>query len=183
MSMKNNSKRLQIGVIGPAGPEEYLEGKVPSQSVYDQAERVGQLLAEQGIVVVTGGKSGVMEYAARGAQRAGGTTVGVIKGGVRGTSNAYTDIEVLSGMAADGLDELLLVLMCDGLILLGGGAGTLEEIAIAYRNNKPIVALAGTGGWADKLGGKFVDEREKGRIELVQGPEAAVAKMLSLVNG
>jgi len=66
----------------------------------------------------------VMEAAARGAKRSGGVTVGVIKGEDRYKSNDFTDVEVVSGMSADGFDEFLIVAMCDGLIALGGGAGT-----------------------------------------------------------
>ena len=178
----NKKKKLQIGVIGPAGPDLYPEGKAPDPRVYQVAEEVGCLLAQAGVTVVTGGKSGIMESAAKGAKSAGGITAGVVIGGKRFTSNPYTDVEILSGMAADGLDELLVVLMCDGLILLGGGAGTLEEIAIAYRNGKPIVAVADTGGWADKLGGTYLDEREKVKIEVETTPAKAVAKILELVK-
>lgn len=45
-------------------------------SVYASAERLGRQLAENDIAIVTGGGPGIMEAATRGAQRAGGTTVG-----------------------------------------------------------------------------------------------------------
>jgi uncharacterized protein (TIGR00725 family) len=172
------TKRYQIGVIGPAGPEEYKAGKKPAKKVYKMSERVGKLLAEAGAIVVTGGKSGVMESAARGAKERGGLTVGVVKGAQRFTSNAFTDIEVVSGMAADGFDEFLVVAMCDALIVLGGGAGTLEEIVIAYRNKKPIIAIEGTGGWAKKVAGTFLDERKRVRVQTARDADDAVRKVL-----
>lgn len=177
-----NSKKLQIGVIGYAGIEEYPKEKAPNEEIYKAAERVGFLLAEKGAIVVTGGKGGIMESAAIGAKKANGTTVGVIKGNQRFRSNNFTDVEILTGMAADGFDEFMLVMMCDVLITIGGGAGTLEEIAIAYRNKKPIIALEKTGGWADKTILECLDERETIKVSAVKSPEEAVEKALELAK-
>ena len=177
--MENNKKKLQIGIIGYAGMEEYPSGAI-KKSIYDMAERVGFLIAQKGAVVVTGGKGGIMESSAFGAKRAGGITVGVIKGNKRFQSNESTDIEVLTGMEADGFDEFMLVSMCDAFIVLGGGAGTLEEITIAYRNKKPIVVIKNTGGWADKMS-EFLDERETVKVDLVETPEEAVKKVFSII--
>jgi uncharacterized protein (TIGR00725 family) len=175
-------RKLQIGVIGYAGPQEYPKGKAPKRGVYKIAEEVGSRLAKQGAIVITGGKSGVMEAAARGAQKLGGITLGVVKGNKRFLSNRFTDVEVLTGMAADGFDEFVLVTMCDVFIVIGGGAGTLEEIAIAYRNKKPIIAIGDTGGWADKLMGTFLDERETGLILVAKNAKDAVSQALRLAR-
>ena len=177
-----NSKKLQIGVIGYAGIEEYPKDKAPKKEIYKAAEQVGFLLAKKGVIVVTGGKGGIMESAAIGAKKAKGITVGVIKGNQRFRSNNFTDVEILSGMAADGFDEFLLVNMCDVLITIGGGAGTLEEIVIAYRNKKPIIALEKTGGWTDKTIGKFLDERETIKVESARTPEEAVKKAIGFAK-
>lgn len=169
-------KKIQIGVIGSAGPEEYSNSKYKI-SILDVAQKVGFYLACEKAIVVTGGKGGVMESAARGAKSAGGTTVGVISG-ARGSSNKYTDIEVRSGMQASGMDELTLVLMCDAVIVIGGGAGTLQEITIAYRNNIPIVTLPITGGWSQKVSGKYLDERKSFKIRPAQDELSAVKKAI-----
>lgn len=175
-------QRTQIGVIGYAGSEEYPDGRQPVQRIYDAAEEIGFLLAQNGATVVTGGKSGVMAAAARGAKRAKGMTVGIVKGTRRFTSNEWTDIEVLSGMTLDGFDEVLLVSMCDALIVAGGGAGTLEEIVLAYRNRKPVIALDATGGWAERLSDTFLDERETERVVRAATPRAAVELALERVR-
>lgn len=180
--MRKQNKKMQIGVIGYAGREEYPKNNVPPQRVYKAAERVGFLLARSGAIVVTGGKSGVMESATRGAKKAGGITVGVIKGNERFLSNKFTDVEILTGMTADGFDEFMLVTMSDALITIGGGAGTLEEITIAYRNNKPIIALENTGGWANKIAGTYLDERKKVRIIPASTPEDAVKMALKFAH-
>ncbi|MES2087997.1 MAG: TIGR00725 family protein [Patescibacteria group bacterium] len=177
----DQKRKLQIGVIGSASQTEYPGKGGASQAMEKAAEDIGFLLAQRGAVVVTGGKGGIMEAAARGAKRGGGVTVGIIKGNRRRTSNKFTDVEVLTGMEADGMDELFLVLMSDALIVLGGGAGTLQEIAIAYRNKKPVVVLGGMGGWGEKLVGKFVDERQLVKLIRAKTPKDAVTKVLSLV--
>jgi uncharacterized protein (TIGR00725 family) len=176
------SRRLQIGVIGSAGKEEYKRGGGSSYTVLKIAREIGSLLAQKDIVLVTGGKGGVMEAAAKGAKEANGLTIGIVKGTQRFVSNKYIDIEVISGMAGEGLDELLLVQMCDALIVLGGGAGTLQELAIAYRNRKPIVVLRNSGGWADKLAGEFLDQRETIKIDVVETLEQAISKVVELAK-
>ncbi|MEK7574919.1 MAG: TIGR00725 family protein [Patescibacteria group bacterium] len=175
-------RKLQIAVIGSAAQSEYRTEGGASLAMQKAAEEVGFLLADQGAIVVTGGKGGIMEAAARGAKRGGGITVGVVKGGRRGVANNFTDVEMLTGMKADGLDELFLVLMSDALIVLGGGAGTLQEIAIAYRNKKPMVVLDGMGGWGEKLSGKFVDERKLVKLVMANNPKDAVTRVCALVK-
>jgi len=180
--MLNNQKKLQIGVIGSAGQDDYENNGAASEEMMIIAREVGELLAKANSVVVTGGKDGIMEAAAEGAKMTGGITVGVIKGRERLTSNQYTDIEIISGMVADGLDELTLVLMCDALIAIGGGAGTLQEIAIAYRNNKPVIAIDCLGGWGEKLAGNYLDERKKIFIKSAKNADEAVNLVLSEID-
>lgn len=180
--MNNQQKKYQIGIIGSAGNDDYNGHNGASENMMAEAEKIGRLLAENNVIVVTGGKGGIMESGAKGAKRAGGQTVGVIKGTKRFTSNNFTDIEVISGMEANGFDEFLLVNMCDALIVVGGGAGTLEEITIAYRNKKPIIALTTQAGWAKKLAGKFLDNRNTIKIETADDAEEAVKKTLELLK-
>ena len=176
------SKKLQIGVIGPAGPEEYPKDKAPVQYIYDTAEEIGKKLAENNCIVVTGGKTGIMESASRGAKNAGGITVGMVTRDERFSSNDYTDVEITLGSEVIGMQEYLLPIMCDALIVLGGGSGTLIEIAAAYSNNRPIIALEKTGSWADLFGNKYIDDREKVKIELAKNADEAVSKTLELVR-
>lgn len=180
--MLSKQKRLQIGIIGSAGPDDYGQIGGANKLMLVAAEKVGQLLAEANAIVVTGGKDGIMAAAAEGTKKAGGLTVGIVKGKDGFSANQYTDIEILSGMLADGLDELILVLMCDALIVIGGGAGTLQEIAIAYRNDKPIIALDNSGGWATELAEKYLDDRKKVYIKAAATLDEAVSLALSAVN-
>lgn len=180
--MLKSQKKLQIGIIGSAGEDDYQKKGGASKEMMQTAYELGQLLAKNNTIVVTGGKDGIMETAAKGAKEASGLTIGVVKGKERFTSNNYIDVEVISGMIADGMDELTLALMCDAVIVVGGGAGTLQEIAIAYRNNKPIVALDNLGGWSEKLANLYLDEREKVLIKSAKSAKEAVNLVLSEIE-
>lgn len=173
-------KRLQIGLIGSAGFEEYPNQK-PDKNAYEIAYKIGKLIAQKKAILVCGGKSGVMEEACRGAKENNGLTVGIISGNERGQANSYVDVEVVSGMNNCG-EEAITISMSDGIIAIGGGAGTLQEIALAYRNKKPIVSIKDIFGWADKLAGKYLDERKKIKIKSAKTPEEAISLLLKEIK-
>jgi uncharacterized protein (TIGR00725 family) len=83
-----------------------------------------------------------MEAACRGAKEAGGTTVGVLPGGDRSDANAFVDIAIPTGLG-QGRNGIL-VRAGDALLAVGGGHGTLSEIALALRLGKRVVGL---GTW------------------------------------
>ena len=172
--------KYQIGVIGPAGREEYLLKK-PNPIIYKLAREIGVLLAERNCILFCGGKSGIMESAAEGAKLANGTTVGVVKGNERNTVNKFIDIEIVTNTLT-GADASPLILSCDGLIILGGGAGTLQEMTIAYRNNIPMVALTNMNGYGKTFAGKYLDERKTIKIEKSKTPKQAVELLLSILD-
>lgn len=106
------------------------------------AEEVGHRLAETGAIVVTGGRSGVMEAASKGARDAGGTTLGILPGGDRREANEWVSVAVPTGMGE--ARNALLVRAADALVAVGGEWGTLSEIALARKAGKPV---AGIGSW------------------------------------
>lgn len=103
------------------------------------AEQTGELLARQGAVVVCGGLGGVMEAAARGAQANGGTTVGILPGDDPRAANAFIGVPLATGLGE--MRNFLIVRSAHALIAIGGGVGTLSEIALAQRIGKPVVGL------------------------------------------
>lgn len=173
-------KRLQIGIIGSAGGEEYPKKK-PKEAAYQIAYEIGKLVAKENAILVCGGKAGVMEAACRGAKEYNGLTVGIIGGNKRNQTNKYIDVEIVSGMV-NYAEDTLIVSMCDGLIAVGGGSGTLQEITIAYRNKKPVITMAGIEGWADKLGGMYIDDRELIKIKSAKSPHEAVRMLLKQIK-
>jgi len=103
------------------------------------AEETGRLLAERGAVLVCGGLSGVMEAAAKGAQANGGVTVGILPGADPAAANRYIDVPLATGLGE--MRNFLIVRTAHALIAIGGGVGTLSEIALAQRIGKPVVGL------------------------------------------
>ncbi len=106
------------------------------------AERLGELLAEAGFVVLTGGRDvGVMAAATRGAKRVGGSvTVGVLPGS-GGTVAQGLDIAIFTGLGHSR--NTVNVFSSDVVFAIGtGGPGTASEVAIAIKAKKPLVLLA-----------------------------------------
>jgi uncharacterized protein (TIGR00725 family) len=124
------SRRLVIAVIG---------GGTCTTEETALAEETGRLLAEAGAVLVCGGLSGVMEAAAKGAKANGGVTVGILPGDDPAVANRYIDVPLATGLGE--MRNFLIVRTAHALIAIGGGVGTLSEIALAQRIGKPVVGL------------------------------------------
>jgi uncharacterized protein (TIGR00725 family) len=103
------------------------------------AEEAGRLVAEGGAVLVCGGLSGVMEAAAKGAKANGGVTVGILPGEDPAAANRYIDVPLATGLGE--MRNFLIVRTAHALIAIGGGVGTLSELALAQRLGKPVVGL------------------------------------------
>ncbi len=83
-----------------------------------------------------------MEAACRGAKEAGGTTVGILPGTDRAEANRFVDVAIPTGLGE--ARNALVVRAADAVIAIGGGHGTLSEIALALKAGK---AVAGLGTW------------------------------------
>ena len=104
------------------------------------AEAVGRLLATRGAVVVCGGLGGVMEGVCRGAAGAGGLTVGLLPGDDPGAANPAVSLALATGLGE--LRNGLIARACRGMIAIGGGYGTLSEVAFMLRLGRPVCAVA-----------------------------------------
>jgi len=172
-------RKFQIGVMGPA-VSEYPRDPKTKKMVCKFAERIGELLALRGVVVFTGGMDGVMELASKGAKNKNGITVGT-PGRTRNMSNRYVDIEILTPI--DVGDFIFAgILSCDAIITIPGGAGTLAEACLAYRNKKPNVVIEGINPDYDKLINNYLDESKQIVTYGAKTPEEAVEKAIKLAN-
>jgi uncharacterized protein (TIGR00725 family) len=120
----------RIGVIGPA------ECPLP---VFALAEEVGFHIAEKGGIVITGGLSGVMEAACKGAKAAGGLTVGILPGFEAYEANPFVDIPIVTGLSH--ARNVVVVRSAEGIIAIEGGYGTLSEIAFALKIGRVVVGI------------------------------------------
>jgi uncharacterized protein (TIGR00725 family) len=146
---------VQVSVIGSGAEHE------------QRAEEVGRLLAERGCTVVTGGLNEVMAAAARGAKKAGGTTIGVLPGERRQDANEWVDHVVTTGIGH--ARNLAVAASGEVVIAVGGSWGTLAEIGFARRLGRPVVILQ--PGW----------EVHGEGIERADSPERAVELALAHV--
>jgi uncharacterized protein (TIGR00725 family) len=133
----------------------------PNDGDLASAEQVGRELGSRGVVLVCGGLGGVMEAACRGAKDAGGMTIGILPGSDRAAANPFVDVAIATGLGE--ARNALVARAGDAMIAIGGGYGTLSEIALALKAGKRVVGL---GSW---------------EIEGVEGagsPDAAVEAVL-----
>jgi uncharacterized protein (TIGR00725 family) len=150
--------RTVIGVMG---------GAVASDSVTANAYEVGRLVAEQGWVLLNGGRNaGVMAASAMGASEAGGLVVGVLPGESPASASPFVDIAIPTGMG--DARNIINVLASDVVIALPGGAGTISEVALALKSGKTVIALDFA------LGTAFDAYYAKGRLIDAATPHEAV---------
>lgn len=107
------------------------------------AEAVGRALGESGAVLVCGGGKGVMEAACRGATAAGGTAVGLLPGGSPDEGNPYLTLAIPTGLGE--ARNALVARAGQAIIAIGGGYGTLSEIALGLRLGRTVIGL---GTWS-----------------------------------
>lgn len=119
-----------VGVIG---------GGECTDSTYKTAQSLGFEIGKKGWILVCGGLGGVMEAAAKGCAEAGGMTLGILPGSQRNSANPYIRIALPIGLGEGR--NLLVVRTSDVLVSIGGGYGTLSEIALALKAGKPVIGL------------------------------------------
>ena len=149
-----------VGVMG---------GSKAMRRVAEMAERLGGLIAEQGWVLLNGGRNcGVMAASARGAKKAGGTVIGVLPDATAAKASPDLDFVVLTAMG--DARNVINVLSSDVVIACPGSLGTLSEIVLALKHDKRVILLAFDPGPAlDKY-------RKRGQLTSAGTPEEAVAQ-------
>jgi uncharacterized protein (TIGR00730 family) len=166
--------------------------RVPETSdVYALAQDAGRLFAEAGFAVVTGGGPGVMEAANRGAQEAGGLSIGFnIDLPHEQHENPYLDISVT--FKHFYARKVMLVKAAEGFVMFPGGFGTLDELFEALTLiqtgkvlNFPVV-LFGSEHWSGLLewirtrllDEGMISEDDEELLYLTDDPAEAVAIVL-----
>jgi uncharacterized protein (TIGR00725 family) len=131
----------------------------PNSAQWSAAEEIGKALVDEGYRVLTGGLDGVMKAACRGARESPayreGDTVALLPGHRASAANAYCDI-----VLPTGLDHArnVLVAHADALVAIGGGAGTLSEVALAWVHRRLVIAFR-LPGWSGRVADAPLDDR------------------------
>ncbi len=124
-----------IGVMG--------SHRVASPAVMEDARRLGEAIAKQGYVLLTGGGPGVMRAACEGAHKAKGLVIGVLPNdrhhSLENYPNEFVDIPIYTGMY--DARNVINAKTPHVLVAMSGGAGTLSEVAIAIRSGTPAIGL------------------------------------------
>ncbi len=174
-----------ISVFGGSKPR-------PGAPAYEEARRLGEQLARAGWVVATGGYTGVMEAASRGAAEAGGHVIGVTCNLIENfgegyQANAWVKEEIKFASLRDRLNHL--VEFCDAAVAMPGGIGTLSEIALTWSllqtgeiRPKPLILVGSL--WRETMvtflresGDDYLHPGNEQLLRLVPTPEAAVAAL------
>ncbi|MBI4129483.1 LOG family protein [Candidatus Peregrinibacteria bacterium] len=143
--------RLKIGVMGSAtGPQ------IEDPKAREAARVLGREIAKRGHVLINGACPGLPNEALLGAKEEGGFTVGI--------SPAFSEYEhvteyksphdndfiVYTGMGFMQRD-IINIRSSDGIVIVGGGIGTLNEFTVAYDEGRPIGILTNTGGISNSV--------------------------------
>lgn len=170
-------KQLQIGIMGSAADLNY------SKEAEEFAKKLGRLIAESNNVLVYGAEkeySSLSTNAAIEATKYNGITVGITGSKSKNIWGDYKPTVLIPcGLEIGGGREFTLVLSCDCIIAIGGGSGTLTEMAIAYQAGIPIIVIDKFEGWAKKLSNKYFDKRKRLKCLSAQTPEEALSKAIN----
>jgi len=116
-----------------------------------------------------------MEAASRGAHDANayreGDVLGVLPGSEVAAANRWVDIAIPTNLGY--ARNTLVVGMADVVVAVGGGAGTLTEMAMAWQLDKPLIGLE-VDGWSKELAGRTIDGRSRPPVHAAADAEAAV---------
>jgi len=175
--------KYKICVSGSAETEHCPPGTI------EKAMEIGRLIAEHGMVLVTGATTGIPYYAAKGAKSAGGIVIGlspaVSKAAHIRTYHLpidYHDLIIYTGFDYSGRN-LLLTRSADAIITIYGRVGTLNEFTIAFEDKKPQGILTGTGGESDEL--KHILEiahRGMGKTIFDPDPKSLIKKVIAKIK-
>ncbi len=127
---------------------------------YQIAFETGKLLVDNGYRVKSGGLRGVMKAVFEGAKASSnykeGDTIAILPGFDKYVANEYVDIAIPTGL---DLMRNVIVANSDAVIAIGGGAGTLSEMASAWALKRFLLAYDSVEGWSKKLAGTKLDDR------------------------
>lgn len=152
-------RKTIIGVMGP--------GKATATDLQN-AYKLGELIAQKGWVLLTGGRNiGVMDAANRGAKSANGLTIGILPGDNTDGVSEAVDIAIATdlGNARNNIN----VLSSNAVIACGMGAGTASEIALALKAHKQVILLN-----SDRPSQIFFQSLNPQKVHIANTPESAI---------
>jgi uncharacterized protein (TIGR00725 family) len=146
---------------------------------YRFGEELGAAVVKAGWGIVCGGLGGFMEAVCKGGKSVPetfeGATLGLLPGTDTSAANIFVDIVVPTGLSF--ARNSLVVLAADIVVAVGGGVGTLSEVAYAWQYGKPIIAVSSEGGWAAELAGRTLDSRRGDKVLSANSVEEVITRI------
>ncbi|MCU0819729.1 MAG: TIGR00725 family protein [Beijerinckiaceae bacterium] len=130
VALRVGARRLPVGVIGPNDA---------SASELAMAEAAGRGIAQLGLPLICGGRGGCMQAASRGAAEAGGLVIGVLPSTDPLSANPFVSVPVASGIGE--ARNAIIASACFALVAVGGGHGTLSEIALGLKMERLVITM------------------------------------------
>jgi uncharacterized protein (TIGR00725 family) len=175
--------KYKICVSGSAETEYCAPGTV------EKAMEIGRMIAERGMVLVTGATTGIPYWSAKGAKEAGGIVIGLSPAASKAAHVKtyhlpidFHDLIIYTGFDYAGRN-LLLTRAADAIVTIYGRVGTLNEFTIAFEDKKPQGILTGTGGVSDELHDILAKaHRGMGKTVFESDPKTLLDKVVELID-
>lgn len=161
-------RKIVVGIMGP--------GENATAADRQNAYQLGQMIAQAGWVLLTGGRNaGVMDEANQGAKAANGLTIGILPDN-KDTVSEAVDVVIVTNMG-DARNSIN-VLSSDVVIACGMGAGTASEIALALKGNKKVILLND-----NEESKSFFKKLSPANVYVVSSPGDAIKIAKDLISG
>ena len=158
-------------IIGVMGPGNYATG-----NDLENAYQLGKLIAQEGWVLLTGGRDvGVMDAASQGAKSANGLTVGILPNNNRQNLSKAVDIAIITdlGNARNNVN----VLSSHVVIACGMGIGTASEVALALKNGKKVILLT-----ENQISKQFFLHLSSKNLLIASNPQETIDKIKQILD-
>ncbi len=186
--------KLKIGIMGSAVEYTSANGKINrnakiSAKASSLAYELGKEIARHNLVLINGACTGIPYDASRGAKDNDGFVIGISPAeDLEEHIKKYKfpiknyDIIIYTGFGFKGRN-VVNVSNCDGVIIVAGRVGTLNEFTIAYDQGQIIGVMEGSGGIADHLKHIVSDMNKKTGAVVIfdKDPHALVKKLLKAI--
>jgi len=164
------------------------------KEIKEKAIEIGKEIAKRNCVLLTGATTGIPSLAAKGAKKAGGITIGL------SPAASFNDHLKRYRLPVDNLDvilyteigyagrNLLLTKFADGVIIISGGFGTLNEFTAAFEEGEYIGVLEETSGTADIIKGlikklnKNLGHQDSSKVVFDKNPKRLIKRLLNLIK-
>lgn len=192
---KEAKMRLKIGIMGSAVEYTRAGGKiVRNEKIASKAKKLayelGKEIARHNLILVNGACTGIPYEATKGAKEHDGFVVGISPAEDLYEHiydykfpTKYYDLIVYTGFGFKGRN-VVNVSNCDGIIIVAGRVGTLNEFTIAYDQGQIIGVMEGSGGIADHIRHIVKDmNKNTGAIVIYdKSPHKLVKKLLKAID-